>query len=86
MPTVSFDVPPEVLSALRKAPDEFVHEMRLAAAMHWYQRGEISQEKAAIIADLDRADFLVALARAEVDVFQVDIDDLQRELNRPLSE
>jgi predicted HTH domain antitoxin len=86
MPTVSFDVPPEVLSALRKAPDEFVHEMRLAAAMHWYQRGEISQEKAAIIADLDRAEFLVALARAEVDVFQVDIDDLQRELNRPLSE
>lgn len=82
MPTVSFDVPSEVLSALRRAPDEFAREMRLAAAMHWYRRGDVSQEKAAMIAGLDRADFLAALAREEIDVFHVDIDDLRRELNR----
>lgn len=83
MPTVSFDIPPEALSALRRAPGEFAQEMRLAAAMHWYRRGDISQEKAAMIAGLDRTDFLAALAREQIDVFQVDLDDLQRELNRP---
>jgi predicted HTH domain antitoxin len=82
MPTVSFDVPAEVLSALRRAPDEFAREMRLAAAMHWYRRGDISQEKAAILAGLDRADFLAACAREKIDVYQVDLDDLQRELER----
>lgn len=86
MPTVSFDVPSEVLSALRRAPDEFAREMRLAAAMHWYRRGDVSQEKAAMIAGLDRADFLAALAREEIDVFQVDLDELRRELDRSRTE
>jgi predicted HTH domain antitoxin len=85
MPTVSFDIPREALSALGRAPDEFAQDMRLAAAMHWYRRGDISQEKAAMVAGLDRADFLVALARKQIDVFQVDLDELQRELDRPLS-
>jgi hypothetical protein len=34
----------DVLSALRRSPDEFGNEMRLAAAIHWYRRGEISRK------------------------------------------
>jgi len=71
-----------VLSALRRSPDEFANEMRLAAAIHWYQRGEISQEKAAQVAGLDRTDFLLALAREVEDAFIVDFADLDRELQR----
>ena len=56
--------------------------MRLAAAIHWYTRGEISQEKAAQIAGLDRTDFLLALAREQVDAFVVNIEDLKREIDR----
>lgn len=76
------DLPIEIFSALRRSPEEFVREMRLAAAIHWYGRGEVSQEKAAQIAGLDRTDFLLALARAGVDTFAVDIDELRRELGR----
>ena len=83
MPVVSMDLPPEVFSSLRRAPDEFAQELRLAAAVHWYQKGKMSQEKAAAVAGLDRADFLAALAREEVDVFAVDIDELKQELDRP---
>ncbi len=75
-------LPEEVFSARRLAPDDFVRNMRLAAAIYWYQKGEISQEKAAQIAGLNRRDFLAALAREQVDVFAVDFDDLQQELNR----
>jgi hypothetical protein len=32
----------DVLSELRHSPDEFVNEIRLAAAIHWYKRGKIS--------------------------------------------
>ena len=74
--------PEEIFSALRRSPEEFVREMRLAAAIHWYARGEISQEKAAQIAGLDRTDFLLALARERVDAFVVDIEDLKREIDR----
>jgi predicted HTH domain antitoxin len=82
MATVSLELPEEILSALRLSPDEFVREMRLAAAIHWYERGEISQEKAAQIAGLYRTDFLLALAREQADAFVVDVEDLKRELNR----
>ena len=82
MATVSLELPEEVFSALRRSPEEFVREMRLAAAIHWYTRGEISQEKAAQIAGLDRTDFLLALARERVDAFVVNFEDLKREIDR----
>lgn len=82
MPQIAFDLPEEVFSALWRSPDEFVQELRLAAAIHWYGRGEISQEKAASIAGMGRIDFLEALAREKEDVFVVDFNDLQHELSR----
>jgi len=51
------------LSALRLSPEEFGRELRLAAAIHWYQRDQLSREMAAEVAGLDRTDFLMALAR-----------------------
>ncbi len=80
MTTLTLQLPEDTFSALRRSPDEFLRELRLAAAIHWYSRGEISQEKAAQIADLNRRDFLMALAREKVDAFVVDFDDLKREL------
>ena len=79
---ITMDLNEEVLSALRRSPEEFAREMRLAAAIHWYERGEISQEKAAQVAGLDRTDFLLALAREGADAFVVDFADLKKELQR----
>jgi len=50
MQTLSLEFPEEVFSALRRSPEEFAQELRLAAAIFWYSRGEVSQEKAAQIA------------------------------------
>ena len=82
MPRVTLELPEEVFSALRRSPEEFARDLRLAAAIHWYERGEVSQEKAARIAGLDRTDFLAALAREKANAFVVDFDDLKRELER----
>jgi predicted HTH domain antitoxin len=82
MHKVTFELPEDVFSALRRSPEEFARELRLAAAVHWYERGEVSQEKAARIAGLDRTDFLLALAREKANAFVVDFADLKRELDR----
>lgn len=82
MSTLTLELPDDVFSALRRSPEEFARELRLAAAIHWYERGQISQEKAAGIAGLDRTDFLKALAREGADAFVVDFGDLDRELER----
>lgn len=80
--TLTLDLPEGVYASLRRSPEEFGLELRLAAAVHWYSRGLLSQERAAQLAGLDRTDFLLALAREGVDAFAVDFDDLDRELER----
>src|SRR5256885_825241 len=82
MKQVTLQIPEEAFAALRRSPEEFAREMRLAAAIYWYEHGEISQEKAAAIAGLDRTEFLLALASRQEDAFVVDLDDLKRELER----
>jgi predicted HTH domain antitoxin len=72
-------LPRDVFSALRQEPDQFVREMRLAAAIKWYETERISQAKAAEIAGLSRSEFLAALDAYGVTPFQVDADDLVRE-------
>jgi len=79
MVTVEVQLPDEILAALRRSPGEMAVELRLAAAVHWYSRGLISQERAAQVAGLDRTDFILALAREGVDAFAVDMNSLRRQ-------
>jgi predicted HTH domain antitoxin len=79
---VVFDFPPTVFSALRKAPAEFAAEMRLAAAIHWYSQGMISQGKAAEIAGVSRAELLEELFRRKIPAIQVTVEELREELQR----
>lgn len=80
MPQVVFDFPPSVFSAVRKAPPEFAEEMRLAAAIHWYSQGMISQGKAAEVAGISRAEFLEELFHRRIPAIQVTVDELRHEL------
>lgn len=77
---LTLELPQDIFSALRKEPESFLREMRLAAAVKWYEIEEISQSKAAEIAGVSRADFLSALARFNVSPFQISTDDLIQEV------
>jgi predicted HTH domain antitoxin len=71
------------LAALRKDPDAFGREMRIAAAVLWYERRQVSQGRAAEIAGLSRAEFIDALSRYGVSPFQYEsADDLVAEAER----
>jgi predicted HTH domain antitoxin len=56
--------------------------MRLAPAIYWYSRGEVSQGKAAEIAGLTRVAFIDELTRRKAEAFIVDMSELRRELER----
>jgi predicted HTH domain antitoxin len=80
MRTVPIQLPETVFSGIRRNPEEFVREMRIAAAIKWYELGEISQAKAAEIAGLSRAEFINALSRYKVDFMQYTAQELAEEL------
>lgn len=79
MTTVTIDLPEGAFSALRRSPTEFAREMRIAAAVQWYAKRELSQERAAELAGLSRLAFVDALGRYGVSPFQADAAELVRE-------
>ncbi len=84
MTTLELQFPETVFSALRKDPKEFGQEMRLAAAVKWYELGQISQEKAAEIAGISRHDFIMSLFRFNVSPFQFTPEEIEQEMKSVL--
>ncbi len=56
--------------------------MRIAAAVKWYEVGQLSQGKAAEVAGLSRAEFIEALSRFQVSPFQYTAKELAEDLAR----
>jgi predicted HTH domain antitoxin len=78
--TVTLEMPDEPLRTVGGSAEEFGRALRLAAAMYWYGRGAISQEIAASVAGLSRAEFIDALIDAGQPVIDVDEEMLAHEL------
>ena len=79
---VSIELPRELFSALRQDPEGFVREMRLAAAVKWYEQKKVSQAKAAEVAGLSRSEFMTALNQFGVTPFQYDSDEIISETKK----
>ncbi len=79
MTTIRIDLPETVFSALRKGPGEFLKEMRIEAAAQWYAQQRVSQDKAAEIAGISRAEFIDELAKRRIPVDQATFEELMEE-------
>lgn len=73
---IQIAMPDDVFLGLRKSPEELASDMRLAAAVKWYESGMVSQGKAAEIAGLSRAEFIGALGRFSVSPFQETAEEI----------
>jgi predicted HTH domain antitoxin len=79
---ITIDLPRDIFSSLRQDPESFVREMRLAAAVQWYEARRISQGKAAEIAGLSRAEFIAALGQMGISPLQYTADEVIQEAQR----
>jgi predicted HTH domain antitoxin len=79
---MTIDMPEEVLAALRTDSADFARQLRLAAAVKWYELRRVTQERAAKIAGLSRADFLAVLGQYGVSPFQYTAEEALEEAGR----
>ena len=81
MQSVSVEIPVTTFAALGESPEEFVNDLRIAAAVKWYELGRLSQGKAAEVAGLTRSAFIDALSLYRVSPFQYSVAEIASELN-----
>jgi predicted HTH domain antitoxin len=81
MTQLTLDMPDEVFASLHRDPVEFTRELRIAAAVKWYELEQISQGRAAEIAGLTRAEFITALGQYRVSPFQYTAEEVLAELD-----
>lgn len=79
---MTIEMPEETLAALRKDPESFARELRLAAAVKWYELRLVSQGRAAEIAGMSRKEFIDCLGRFGVTPFQYDSSEILEEARR----
>jgi predicted HTH domain antitoxin len=79
MVKIAFELPEGPLAALHQDTAAFGRELRIVAAVKWYELQKLSQARAAEVAGLSRAEFLDALGRFGVSPFQVTADELAAE-------
>lgn len=79
---MTIEVPEGALASLGKDPQSFARELRLVAAVKWYELQLLSQGRAAEVAGLSRAEFFDALSRFRVTPFQTSAEEILAEARR----
>ena len=70
MRRLQIDVPEQTLISLKTDSESFAKELALLAAVKLFEMGKLSSGRAAELAGLSRAEFLIELRRYRVSPFQ----------------
>ena len=79
MSQITFEIPDEILLALKVSQEEAGEAVRMAAATKFFELGKLSSGAAARLAGVPRAVFLTRLYNYGVDTFRLTEEDLRTE-------
>ncbi|MBC6480530.1 MAG: UPF0175 family protein [Hormoscilla sp. GM7CHS1pb] len=78
--TITFEVPLNLLAALKIGSAELKHQIRLLAAIAYFQEKRLSLGKAAELAGINGLEFMDILASKGIVIFDYDESELEVEL------
>jgi predicted HTH domain antitoxin len=74
---IVLEIPEKVLLAEKTDETAFAQELRILAAVKLYEMGRLSSGRAAELAGMPRAEFLLTLGRYKVFPLQAELNDLE---------
>jgi predicted HTH domain antitoxin len=80
MSRISIDIVDDLLLALREQPQDVVQEMRVSAALYYFQMRCLSLGQAARLAGIPRVAFLDVLMAHGVPAFDLSMEDADAEM------
>jgi len=78
--TITFEVPINLLAALKIGSAELKYQIRLLAAIAYFQEKRLSLGKAAELAGINRLKFMDILAQKGIVIFDYDESEVEVEL------
>lgn len=85
MVSLNIELSEELFAAMHKDKTEMIRDIRLAAAVKFFERGMISQERAAELAGMSRAKFIYSLKEFSVSPFQYTSEEIIAEVDNYLN-
>ena len=80
MERIILEIPDEVLISLKETPSELSRDIRMLAAVKFYQMGKLSSGRAAQLAGVSRITFLQALSLYGVSIFDLTPEELKQDI------
>jgi predicted HTH domain antitoxin len=80
MPTIPIDCPDQVLIALKEDAQSFAKDIRLTAAMKFFELGRLSSGRAAELAGISRVEFLRRTGEFKVSAIDETAGELKADL------
>ncbi|MCT7963605.1 UPF0175 family protein [Laspinema sp. D1] len=78
--TISFEISQDLLAALKLGREQLKEEIRLLAAIAYFQGKKLSLGKAAELAGINRLEFMDILSQKGITLFDYDETELETEL------
>ncbi len=87
---IELNIPEDIFLALNEKPEELVTDMKIFAAVKFFEIGKLSLGKAADLAEMDTLAFIELLSRHSISAhnyapeeLEDDLDNIQKARNRP---
>lgn len=80
MERIILEIPEEVLISLKETPSELSRDIRMLAAVKFYQMGKLSSGRAAQLAGVSRISFLQALSLYGASIFDLTPEELKQDI------
>jgi predicted HTH domain antitoxin len=81
MAKIVLEIPEEILISSKETTRELSKEIRMLAALKYYQMGKLSSGRAAQLAGISRISFLQSLSQYGVSIFDLKTEELAQDMN-----